>query len=269
MCLKEMTPASQALLQSFLEGPLLVTDLPEATTFPFHELSLPNTDTELNPNQKLGHLCEDAFATLLDSSTNFEILAKNLQIQTDIHTTVGELDFLIRDSESGNLIHLELATKFYLAVETNDGLTLPGPDARDNYFKKLNHLRTNQLKLTHHHQQALPNEFRDVVIIPQQLVYGCLFDYVQAGRPASAEFIDPDCRRGRWLSIGECTDYFPSATQFQVIPKPLWPVPLELFGDLPLETWKPDTSLDRCVMLRVNRETTPYFVTPENWPPTH
>ena len=58
-----MTTASQALLQSFIEGPLLVADLPEAATFPFNELSLPDYDSSLNPDQKLGHLCEDAIAT--------------------------------------------------------------------------------------------------------------------------------------------------------------------------------------------------------------
>lgn len=261
-----MTPASQALLQSFLEGPLLVTNLPEATTFSFRALSRPEPASELNFDQKLGHLCEDAFATLLDSSTTFELLAKNLQIQTDSRTTAGELDFLIRDLVSGHLIHLELATKFYLAVETSDGLTLPGPDPRDNYFRKLKHLRAHQLTLTQQHRTALPEDYRSVTIHPRQLIYGCLFDHIYAAAPATAEFINPDCRRGRWLHIDECADHFPQGTHFQIIPKQLWPVPLTLLNDHPLDPWMQESDINRCLMLRINRESIPYFITPRDWP---
>jgi len=165
-----MTTASQALLQSFIEGPLLVADLPEAATFPFNELSLPDYDSSLNPDQKLGHLCEDAIATLLDASTTFELLVRNLQVQADIHTTVGELDFLIRDLKSG------------------------------------------------------------------QLIYGCLFDNISSSEPATAEFINPHCRRGQWLTIKECPDHFPKDTHFQIIPKHLWPVPLDLIQGIELDT---------------------------------
>ncbi len=261
-----MTSASQVLLQSFLEGPLLATDLPEAATFPFRKLSLPDPATELNPNQKLGHLCEDAFAALLDSSTDYELLAKNLQIQTDIHTTVGELDFLIRDLETGHLIHLELATKFYLAVEAKDGLTLPGPDARDNFFKKLKHLCNHQLKLTQQHPTALPEEYQNLSIVPKQLIYGCLFDHFLATRQTETEFINPDCRRGYWLNVEECADHFPRDTHFQIIPKHLWPVPLTLLKDLSLDPWTPNTPINRCLMLRIDDQPIPYFITPSDWP---
>jgi hypothetical protein len=261
-----MTTASQALLQSFIEGPLLVADLPEAATFPFNELSLPDHDSSLNPDQKLGHLCEDAIATLLDASTTFELLVRNLQVQADIHTTVGELDFLIRDLKSGQLIHLELATKFYLAVETNESLKLPGPDARDNYFEKLKHLRKHQLTLTRQFQDALPESYQHQSIIPKQLIYGCLFDNISSSEPATAEFINPHCRRGQWLTIKECPNHFPKDTHFQIIPKHLWPVPLDLIQGIELETWIPSEHLDRCVMLRVNDETVPYFITPADYP---
>lgn len=261
-----MTTASQALLQSFIEGPLLVKDLPEASTFPFSELSPPDHDSGLNADQKLGHLCEDALATLLDASKGFELIARNLQVQADIHSTVGELDFVIRDLKSGHLIHLELATKFYLAVETIEGLKLPGPDARDNYFKKLKHLRNHQLTLTEQFLDVLPESYQRQPIIPKQLIYGCLFDNISAAEPATAEFIDPHCRRGRWLTIKECLEHFPVNSQFRIIPKHLWPVPLDLIQGIEMETWIPSEHLDCCIMLRVNDEIVPYFITPADYP---
>ena len=263
---RPMTSPIQALLQSFIEGPHLIGDLPEANAFHYGDLSLPDSITELNSNQKLGHLCEDAFAVLVESSPQYELLTQNLQVQTDTHTTVGELDFLLRDLGNGQLIHLELATKFYLAVETENGLALPGPDARDNYFNKLQHLRNHQLKLTQKHRDALPEPYRNESILNRQLIYGCLFDHIHAAAPANPEFINPHCRRGCWLGIDECNEHFPQGTHFQIIPKPLWPVPPQLIQDIPLETWEPETSIDRCIMVRVKDDPILYFITPANYP---
>jgi hypothetical protein len=257
--------ASKALLKSLIASPLLVTDLPEAVAFTHSALHLPDHFPPLDLQQKLGHLYEDALAVLIEASPLYDLLARNLQIQSDTHTTVGELDFLLRDLRSGQLVHLELATKFYLAVQTESGLALPGPDARDNYFKKLHRLRTHQLLLPTSHQQHLPTAYRHEPIITQQLIFGCLFDHIASNKPATAEFISATCRRGRWLTIDQLPDQFPPDTTYQIIPKPLWPVPLELLIGIPLERWSPTASLDRCLMLRIRNEPLPYFIAPADY----
>jgi hypothetical protein len=283
---RTMNSTEQALFQSLVKGPLLVGDLPEAATFPHRDLSISATvdRTELNLQQKLGHLYESALGILLEASPQFDLLARNLQIQKDAHTTVGELDFLLRDlGNDGQLIHLELATKFYLAVHTGEGLTLPGPDARDNYFRKIRHLREHQLILAEKHRAALPERFRDEPIVVRQLIYGCVFDPSRLDdqvRPcvppvplddpplAFPEFLNPHCRRGRWLSIDRCSEYFPPDTEFRIIPKSLWPVPLEFLEDIPLERWTPQspTQVERCVMVRVNDDPVPCFIAPSGYP---
>ena len=264
----EPSTTSLALFQSLLHGPLLLEDLPEAQTLNHSCLKLPASLPELNLQQKLGHLYEDALSVLLRSSPEFDLLEENLQVQADAHTTVGELDFLIQERGNAQLIHLELATKFYLAVETADGIILPGPDARDNYHKKLARLREHQLRLTHSHRHYLPERYRGETIETKQLVYGCLFDHVDATEQATPEFVNPHCRRGRWVHEHECGDYFPRDTHFQIIPKPLWPVPLEFLEDIPLASWSPDQSIDRCLMVRVPNERTPHFVAPSGYPRT-
>ena len=277
-----MNSIENALFQSLVHGPLLVGDLPEAARFPHQDLSVPAAidGNGLNLNQKLGHLYECALAVLLEESPRFDLLALNLQIQKDAHTTVGELDFLLRDLDhDGPLIHLELATKFYLAVPTGEGLALPGPDARDNYFRKIQRLREHQLILSRKHRDALPEPYRDESIVVRQLIYGCLFAPVPAnGLPtedpsamtvadrATPEFLNPHCRRGRWLTIDQCHEHFPPQTEFRIIPKALWPVPLEFVEGIPLERWTPQTPVERCVMLRVDDDTTPYFVAPSGYP---
>jgi len=283
-----MTSTERALFLSLVHAPLLVNDLPEAATFPHRQLTAPDAingeSRGLNLNQKLGHLYESALAVLLEFSPRFELLAQNLQLQKDVHTTVGELDFLVRDLSDGQLIHLELATKFYLAVRSDAGLELPGPDARDNYFRKIKRLRRHQLILADKHRDELPAEYRDEPIVIRQLIYGCLFEPLSvdssarlsstrfkderatAAQLTALQFLNFECRRGRWLSIDQCHDYFPPDAKLQVIPKTLWPVPLEFLEGIPLERWTPPAHIDRCIMLRVNDGLSPHFVAPSGYP---
>ena len=114
---------SDAVFRSLLVSPLLVDDLPNAARLSRRGFVAPAVSVELNFDQKLGHLYEDALATVLAASPSIELLERNLQIQENIHSTVGELDFLIRDG-NGTLTHLELATKFYLAVKTEHCIAL-------------------------------------------------------------------------------------------------------------------------------------------------
>lgn len=257
---------TKSLLQSLIEAPPLLGDLPEASIFPHHTLTLPKELTNLNFQQKLGHLYEDSLATLLASSTHYEIVEKSHQIREDTGRTLGELDFLIRELASNQLLHLELAVKFYLAVETPDGLLLPGPDARDNYFRKLEKMRSHQLVLTQKFQHLLPEKFQHEKITTQQIVHGCIFDHIHATQLAEADFLNQNGRRGKWLHSAQCTDFFGHKTNLEIIPKPLWPVPLESITDIPLEKWLPNTTIDRCVMVRAKHDNTPYFIAPDDYP---
>lgn len=254
--------ATEIILESFLTAPLLISDLPEAPRFQTSELSFPDNPTPLKFSQKLGHLYEDALAQIFASSKDYDLLERNLQIQKDIHTTVGELDFLLRNLETHQLIHLELATKFYLAI----GDDLPGPDARDNYFKKISHLQQNQLRISQRFKDYLPTGYRNENIKTQQLVYGCLFDHIEAPKPSHPEFSNPKCRRGKWLHLSDLPRHFPADQEFLIIPKFLWPVPLKFLNEVPLELWKPPQALERCTMVRVPRDPTPYFIAPTNYP---
>ena len=261
-----------ALYRSLIEGPLLLSDLPEAVSFPQRELALPEGELPpLNLAQKLGHLYEDALAVLLEASPRYQLLTRNLPLRKDAQTTVGELDFLLRDHETdGRLVHLELATKFYLAVPdpTGEGFALPGPDARDNYPRKLDRLRSHQLGLASRYPELLPERYRhESPPACRQLVYGCLFDHVEATRRVEPESAAPGGRRGRWLRIDELPAHFPlETTRFEVIPKPLWPVPFALLEGIPLERWTPSSSLERGIMMRVDGGSDPVFVMPAGYP---
>ncbi|MEP2775096.1 MAG: DUF1853 family protein [Luteolibacter sp.] len=260
--------ASKALFQCLVEGPMLMGDLPEAAAFPCHSLVPPQEASPLNLQQKLGYLYEDALAVMLESTPRYEAVARGIQVRQVAGHTLGELDFLVRDLVLGRLIHLELAVKFYLAVESDSGFLLPGPDARDNYFRKLEKMRSHQLRLVEKYRDLLPQEYREEEIVVQQLVQGCIFNHVKASRPVEAEFLNPQGRRGKWLHAEECAEYFGKNARLEIIPKPLWPVPLEILEGMVLEKWEVDEDMDRCVMVRADAGDIPYFIAPRGYPAT-
>jgi len=257
---------TEALLKSILWAPLLIGDLPESKSFRRSNLEYPTDFPDLNLQQKLGHLFEDALASLISASDGMGLIEQNLQLRDEDLKTVGELDFLIRDQSTSTLIHLELATKFYLTVVNSKEITLPGPDARDNYYRKLERMRDHQLRLPIKFQSCLPSRYQDTPIETQQLVYGCLFDHIDASESFTPKFAIGTCRRGKWLYQTDCDRYFPLRSKFEIVPKSLWPVPFELLEETELEAWTPSVPVDRCLMVRANKSSTPFFIAPPGYP---
>ena len=151
-------------------------------------------------------------------------------------------------------------------MQTECELQLPGPDARDNYYRKLARLREHQLKLPELYHEHLPEDLRRENPSPRHLVYGCLFDHIGSSSKATPELIASDCRRGMWLHHKDLHTHFPKSTRFELIPKVLWPVPLTLFTKLKLAAWDPGEPVDYCVMIRIPGDGTPYFIAPNGYP---
>jgi hypothetical protein len=68
-----------------------------------------------------------------------------------------------------------------------------------------------------------------------------------------------------WLRVAECAEYFGENPRLEIIPKPLWPVPLALLEGFDLDVWTIQQDVDRCVMVRVANETFPYFIAPNSY----
>ncbi len=203
---------------------------------------------------------------MLETSPAHNLVSRGVQIRKEAGHTLGELDFLVRDLASDSLIHLELAVKFYLAVETGGEFLLPGPDARDNYYRKLEKMRSHQLVLVEKHRDLLPEKFREETIVVQQLVHGCIFDHIHASQSVETEFLNPEGRRGKWLHVDDCSRYFGKNTRLEIVPKPLWPVSLEMLKGMGLDKWEVNQAMDRCVMVRADVGETPYFIAPNGYP---
>jgi len=116
-----MNAQTSVILNSLKRSPLLVGDVLSADVFERNLLGDPDEGMALDYEQKLGHLYEDALERLIDSAPSLDRIASNLQIFDENRRTIGELDFVVRDKQSGHYIHLELAVKFYLAIKRDDG----------------------------------------------------------------------------------------------------------------------------------------------------
>lgn len=262
------------LTQSLLEAPLLVADLPEAQALDRRLLGTPDSAHQLNFSQKLGHVYEDALDHLIRQSEQLSLVASHLQVFDGGGITLGEMDFLVRDTARARHFQLELAVKFYLGIPTAAGWIFPGPDPRDNWANKLARMRSHQLKLADCPQakDLLRDRFGIEELSIRQLIYGRVFVPMGIEAPVLPQAMRPDALRGRWLSRSQWPQWFGPAQQLRLIPKALWPVPVtpSLIEHLPVI---PQSELfqqaqTRCVMFASEASPQPFFLVPDCWPGT-
>lgn len=262
----------QALLDSLLSTPMLAADLPMASIFDRSLLSLSVTSDVLNFDQKLGHLYEDALAILLNCSDHLEVLASHLQLVNASGRTLGEFDFLVRDKARQQTIHLELAVKFYLAIQVEGKWQFPGPDARDNWQRKLDRMRDHQFILGQKPEakEMLRERFGVNGVEVRQLVYGCIFHHIKCESRVLPEAVNPLCRKGRWLYVSEWSRYFGDDERIYIIPKPLWPVEISEAQVGHTQASSVDALMvaarERCTLFATETSQEPVFLVPDDWP---
>ncbi|MDQ8182654.1 DUF1853 family protein [Pelagicoccus sp. SDUM812005] len=269
-CIEELY--TRALLESLCAAPLLVGDLPEAPAWEA-ELQVAGRSPALNFEQKLGHLYEDALALLIEGSERWELLAKNLQVQGEGGQTLGEMDFLVKDRESGWSFQLELAVKFYLSVWEEDGSErYPGPDPRDNWINKLERMRERQLRLAKRPEarRLLEQRFGLDEVSVCQRVYGFIFDPMGEARLSAPPKVRASARRAKWLRVSEFRRWFPELEAVKLVPKCLWPALLgeELLASLasvPVGTLLGEGQ-QRCTLFWAGESEGVVFLVPDRWP---
>lgn len=211
---------------------------------------------------RLGAYFETLAAALLTASGRYQLLTRN-HIIRDEQRTLGELDLLVEDRISGEILHLELALKFYLAAPAGAGIDPVchwiGAGLRD--FLALKMARLNQ------HQRRLPQTARDAGAWPTELPFPDRSEAWVVGRgfiafnqpPATLTPLSQQAPLGQWLTLSE---FQRQPFHGQWINKANWladsaretdapprhPLPNQFFGRLgegPVQHW---------------------FVVPDNWP---
>lgn len=154
------------------------------------------------------------------------LAAHGLQVRANRNDTVGEFDFLLRDG--GQLLHWELATKFYLfdsapPLDADDGSfnCLIGPNLADTLGAKMRKILDKQLALAGHPaaQALLPQP----VDRAQALVKGWLF-YPAGVRRALEGISQPHCH-GFWFTLSESVAL--EGERFMLMPRLEWLAPMK------------------------------------------
>ena len=261
---------SRALSESLRSAPLFAQGLPEAAVWDRRALPVSGNRRCFDFEQKLGHLYEDVLEDLLRASD--QLVASHVQVFDTDGKTLGEIDFLLFDTERKCHVHLELAVKFYLAYQGKGGWQFPGPNARDSWQRKLARLRQHQLRLA-----GLPTT-RDLLrkrfgvdhLEVRQLVYGRLFAPMTESDPPLPDSVSPGVLRGRWLYRQQWTDFFAEDPELRLVPKPLWPLEwtTERIERLPRITTDElqERAGDRCTMFMAGESRHPFFIVPDGWP---
>lgn len=96
------------------------------------------------PQRRLGFYFERLYEVMLSDLLGWEILLKNAQIQSNGHT-LGELDFIVRNTTDNRIEHHEIAIKYYLGVPNGGDESLwYGPNAKDRLDIKSDRLINHQ-----------------------------------------------------------------------------------------------------------------------------
>ncbi|GHC55256.1 DUF1853 family protein [Ulvibacter litoralis] len=106
-------------------------------------------DIEYPTNAMVGKQAEFCFETYLKSTENYKILTANIQIQ-GTSETLGELDYLVYSINNKQILHIELACKFYVhdvSYDTNEESHWIGPNRKDTLSDKLGKLKEKQFPL--------------------------------------------------------------------------------------------------------------------------
>ena len=107
-------------------------------------------------SRRLGLRFEALIFFWLSMSPNYAILLQNKQLITQ-EKTLGEIDFIIKDLRSLELIHLEVAVKFYLGTEDlSDPYRWFGTTVSDQLGKKVDHLKQHQTQLSTKYPEHFP-----------------------------------------------------------------------------------------------------------------
>ena len=194
---------------------------------PVPNAKLPKT-LEFSPSMVLGKRMELFFQYYVTHFSHEEVLAHNEQVIFE-KKTLGELDFILKNSISGEISHVELVYKFYLYVPEiqGDQACWIGPNQRDSFPEKLTRLQNNQFPLLYR-KETLPllNRLKiDPSEVTQKLCFKAnLFLPKNWNEKINFSEINPDAVSGFWIKASEFTKEDYGNALFYSPKKPDWPV---------------------------------------------
>jgi hypothetical protein len=202
------------------------------------------------PPPRLGLYFERLYDCLMTELLGWEKVINNLPIRGQ-GRTLGELDFIFRNPDTGELEHHEIAVKFYLGHPAPDGIEplWYGPNARDRLDLKTRHLREHQSRLTRRPEttEALRALGIDTPRTARVIMPGYLFYPWQEDYPAPVQ-APPDHLRGHWLYLEDIEQV--DTRHWVPLKKPHWLGPW-------MQTSTPDVKATQATLAQIHERATP------------
>ena len=184
-------------------------------------------------DQRLGNYFETLWAYALELNPRYRLIERNLQI-IDGHRTLGEMDFIVLDKDTGRYAHWELAIKFYLGVgNTIRHDAWHGPARKDRLDLKLDHLLSRQTLLSTHPITRVELEKRGIVIEDCAVILkGRLFyPWEQSGAENYPRYANPSHPAGYWLTRQQLLHSYGADARFIPLIRNGWMADVPLHPD--------------------------------------
>ena len=174
------------------------------------------------PSLRLGRRAERLMAFFLRHGPTHRLVAANIPLRhvspDGDHTTLGEIDFLLRDTE-GLAWHWELAVKFFLCTATGPRATAAdfiGPDRAETFDTKLRKMFDRQLR----HRPPPPWDSENWA--PAACTRGRLF-YRHGSEVPRTLGVHPNHLQGKWIERDRVAE-LPAANTpvWHVVPRNDW-----------------------------------------------
>ncbi|WP_405414913.1 DUF1853 family protein [Maribacter sp. Asnod1-A12] len=224
--------------------------------FQFPEVAIDSfLPSPIPENLRLGHQMEYVCKQFLDQSDAYDVLVHNLPIR-DGKQTIGEIDFILKETATPQLIHVELTYKFYLIdIEIENPIhQLIGPNKSDAFYKKLQKIKNNQFSLIHTEigRSVLLEKEIDTTNIKQQVCFKA-----QLFKPYKADSLQLDpfnanCIVGYWLRLKDFKETKFSSFQFYIPTKSEW-----VFHQFEEVTWVSHDEIVITITERLNNKSAP------------
>ncbi|MEZ9231904.1 DUF1853 family protein [Vibrio amylolyticus] len=217
-------------------------------------IPLPSSET-YEGNRRLGFLYQHLCTKLIENVPKYHVELDEIQLNTPSGQTLGAIDLILRNNETSQYEHWEVAIKFYLL---HQGVWY-GPNAHDQLDKKLDRMLTHQLKM------SSIKEFTQ-----HYAGYGDLSEHLlMQGRlyinPFTSEHVPTECL-GFELNPSQIAGYWCYESQWELIEEPLyeleksdWATGLTQFNRIQ------EKPTDRFIHAQAKSGKF-WFVVPDKWP---
>lgn len=194
--------------------------------FKFPEIDLKAFQPKAIPSKlRLGHQMEYVFKQLIEYSSDYEVLLHNLPIKSG-KQTIGEIDFILKEIQTEELIHVELTYKFYVInPEISESIhQLVGPNRRDMFFAKMEKIKNQQFQLLHSKDgvKALTDKKIDILKITHKTCFKAQLFEPYGSKSINIGPLNTNCITGYWLRFDDFNSGKFKKQQFYIPNKSQW-----------------------------------------------